>query len=77
MQSASECQDAVTTRQDHGQTFRDVFANMKASPPTRGSVEDPEREAVRAPGSCRGGCMTAGRSSANLRLQILRKLLHA
>jgi hypothetical protein len=31
MQNASECQDAVTTRQDHGQTCRDVFVNVKPS----------------------------------------------
>jgi hypothetical protein len=31
MQNASECQDAVTTRQNHGQTCRDVFTRGKPS----------------------------------------------
>jgi len=38
MQNASECQDAVTTRQDQGQTCRDVFANVKPSCVSRGST---------------------------------------
>jgi hypothetical protein len=31
MHNASECQDAVTTRQDHGQTCQDVFAEVNSS----------------------------------------------
>jgi hypothetical protein len=46
MQNAPECQDPVTTRQDRGQTCRDVFASMKSSFTSCGYPWDEVREAA-------------------------------
>jgi hypothetical protein len=58
MQNASECQDVVTTRQDHGQTCRDVFANVKPSYVSCRSRHRMSRKRLSAPLPGSGGVRT-------------------